>query len=91
MEYLLNIGLTNEEIKNIKPSIAEMLELFPEVVKENYNTLKNLNLKNEHDVFANHLHMFLMNPDRLRNIFGKYDLNDLIRCLEKNDKVIEKL
>ena len=35
--------------------------------------------------------MFLINPDKLRNIFSKYDKEDLIRCLEKNHKVIEKL
>ena len=91
MNYLLDLGLTKEEIDNLKPNIAEALELFPEVVKENFHTLRNLELNNEHEVFANHLHIFLRNPDRLRDTFGKYDLNDLIRCLEKNDKVIEKL
>ena len=91
MNYLLDLGLKKEEIDNLKPNIAEALELFPEVVKENFHTLRNLELNNEHEVFANHLHIFLRNPDRLRDTFGKYDLNDLIRCLDKNDKVIEKL
>ena len=35
--------------------------------------------------------MFLINPEKLNDIFGKYDHDDLIRCLEKNHKVIEKL
>lgn len=91
MNYLLDLGLSEEEINNIKPSLVESFELFPLVVKENFNTLHTLRLSNEHEVFVNHLHMFLMNPDKLKNIFGKYDLTDLIRCLEKNDKVIEKL
>ena len=58
---------------------------------ENFATLKDLKLTNEHDVFVNHLGMFLINPDKLNDIFSKYDRDDLIRCLEKNHKVIEKL
>ena len=65
--------------------------MFPNVVKENFATLKDLKLTNEHDVFVNHLGMFLINPDKLNDIFSKYDRDDLIRCLEKNHKVIEKL
>ena len=91
MDYLVDLGLTNEEINNISSSLKESLELFPNIVKENFNTLKDLKLTNEHDVFVNHLQMFLINPDKLRNIFSKYDKEDLIRCLEKNHKVIEKL
>ena len=29
MNYLLDLGLTKEEIDNLKPNIAEALELFP--------------------------------------------------------------
>lgn len=91
MDYLLDLGLSREEINNIDSSLIECLSLFPLVVKENFDILNELNLTNEHEVFVNHLKMFLMNPDKLRNIFGKYDRADLIRCLEKNHKVIEKL
>lgn len=91
MDYLVDLGLSREEINNIDSSLIESIGLFPLVVKENYETLEELNLNNEHEVFVNHLKMFLMNPDKLRNIFGKYDRDDLIRCIEKNHKVIEKL
>ena len=91
MDYLVDLGLTSEEINNISSSLKESLELFPNIVKENFNILKNLKLTNEHEVFVNHLGMFLINPDKLNDIFGKYDHDDLIRCLEKNHKVIEKL
>ena len=43
------------------------------------------------EVFMGHTHMFFINPDRFRAIFEKYDHADLIRCLEKNAAVIEKL
>ena len=29
------------------------------------------------------------NPDKLNDIFSKYDRDDLIRCLEKNHKVVD--
>ena len=91
MDYLTELGLSNEEISKINPALVESLTLFPLVVKENFSTVRELKLTNEHEVFVNHLQMFLINPDKLKNIFSKYDKEDLIRCLEKNHKVIEKL
>lgn len=91
MTYLKELGLTEEEINDIPNNTKELLELFPLIVKENFQILQELNLKNEHEVFINHLNFFLMNPEKIDNIFSKYDRADLIRCIEKNHKVIEKL
>lgn len=88
---LKELGLNETEINSLDANLKTNLELFPLIVKENYNILKDLKLSNEHEVFVNHLQMFLMNPSKLENIFSKYDRDDLIRCLEKNHKVIEKL
>ena len=35
--------------------------------------------------------MFFKNPDKFKAIFAKYDPKDLVRCLEKNGAIIEKL
>ena len=43
------------------------------------------------EVFVNHTHMFFINPDRFKAIFEKYDKADLVRCIEKNAAVVEKL
>lgn len=91
MLYLKDIGLSDDEINSLALNLKELLELFPMVVKENYEIIRGLGLKNEHDVVVNHLSMLLMNPERLDNIFSKYDRDDLIRCIEKNHKVLEKL
>lgn len=91
MSYLKDIGLSEEDISNVPLNLKELLELFPMVVMENYEIIRELNLKNEHDVVVNHLSMLLMNPDKLDNIFSKYDRDDLIRCIEKNHRVLEKL
>ena len=69
----------------------ESLELFPNIIKENFNILKEVGISNYKEIFLNHTHMFLMDPNRFRAIFDKYDPTDLIRCLEKNGAIIEKL
>lgn len=95
MNYLKDLGLTDDDIIIIngssEASVIEKLKLFPSLVKENYTYLKGIGIKNYKEVFMGHTHMFFINPDRFRAIFEKYDHADLIRCLEKNAAVIEKL
>ncbi len=95
MEYLLDLGFTNNELENLKQtlnnSIIEMLETFPKIVAINYQYLNNINISNLKEVFTNHTKMFLLNPDRFKAIFDKYDEEDLVRCIEKNAAVVEKL
>ena len=95
MEYLFDLGFSLEEINYIRgkyDSVAiEKLELFPRLVSENYNYLKSYGVKNIKVCFLDHVNMLFINPDKFRNIFNKYDRADLIRCIEKNDQVLEKL
>ena len=95
MEYLFDLGFSLEEINTIKnshdSSVIEKIEFFPRLICTNYEYLKSYEIKNIKECFINHIKMFFMNPDKFRNIFNKYDRNDLIRCLEKNDMVLEKL
>ena len=95
MEYLFDLGFSLEEINNLKSSsdntTIQKLEFFSRLVTENYNYLKSYNVNNIKICFLNHVNMFLMNPDKFRDIFNKYDRDDLIRCIEKNDQVLEKL
>ena len=95
MEYLFDLGFSLEEINSLKNKYdnisLEKLEFFPRLVSTNYNYLKSYGIKNIKVCFINHLKLFFTNPDKFRNIFNKYDRNDLIRCIEKNDMVLEKL
>ena len=95
MEYILNFNLTEEDLTNLKNKLSEedikKFELFSRIVKENFGYLNNMNISNMKEVFINHYNMFLMNPDRFKAIFIKYDQADLVRCIEKNHNVIEKL
>ena len=95
MEYLFDLGFSLEEVNTIRgqydKNAIEKLEFFPRLVSENYNYLKSYGIKNIKICFLNHLNMFFMNPDKFKSIFNKYDRADLIRCIEKNDQVLEKL
>ncbi len=95
MEYLFDLGFSLEEIKTIKSkykkSDLDKVTFFSRLVKTNYLYLKSYGIKNIKSCFINHLKMFFMNPDKFRNIFNKYDRADLVRCIEKNDAVLEQL
>lgn len=95
MDYILKFNFSLEDLNVLKTKLTDedkkKFELFPRIVKENYGYLNNMNISNMKDVFMNHALMFLMNPDRFKAIFIKYDQADLVRCIEKNHNVIEKL
>ena len=95
MDYLIDLGFTTNELDMLKSKLpleeAKKIELFPRILMANYSYLNNMGIKNMKDVFINHTIMFLMNPDKFKAIFVKYDQADLVRCIEKNHNVIEKL
>ncbi len=95
MNYLIDLGFTTEEVGNLEIKfnleLKDMLSSFPKIVAVNYNTLKTIGIGNIKEVFENHTKMFLQNPDKFNAIFSKYDQADLIRCIEKNAAVVEKL
>lgn len=95
MDYLLKYELETSDIeileKNLDGSIKEQIILFNNIITENLNYILSLGVNNTKDIFMGHTHMFLKNPDKFKNIFDKYDRQDLIRCLEKNASIIEKL
>ncbi len=95
MNYLIDFDFNEGEINQLQnslsPELAEMVTFFPRIIGANYNYLKNIGISNIKVVFTNHTKMFLINPDRFKAIFVKYDQADLVRCLENNAAVIEKL
>lgn len=95
MNYLLDLGFDDNDITIMNGSVDKQtldgVILFPKIIKTNYNYLTNIGISNHKDIFMKHTHMFLLDPDKFSAIFEKYDHDDLIRCLEKNGAVIEKL
>ncbi len=95
MDYLLDLGFNKTEIDNLnntlKPEVINNLSLFPKLVAINYQMLKDIGISNIKEVFIKHANMFLINPNRFKAIFAKYDQADLIRCIEKNADIVDKL
>ncbi len=95
MNYLLDLGFTKEEMDDLNNAldnkVIQKLILFPQIVKENYQTLIEFKIKNVKEIFLASPSMFLKNPDIFKNILDKYDEEDLIRCLENNPSIIEKI
>lgn len=69
----------------------KMMNLFPEIVMANYNELKKLNIDNLDECIIKHPHRFTYNPDRFLAILDKYDTEDLVRCINKNSAVLDRL
>ena len=94
MNYLLDLDLSEkdiDELKKLPKNIVESLETFPKIVKTNFNILKDIGINNYKEIFLKHTHMFMQNPNKFQAIFDKYEHNDLVRCLEKNGAIIERL
>ena len=90
-EYL---QLTDEQTKLLKKAAGRRyitINAFPELVKDNFETIKRLGVKDPIGIFINHPTRFTMNPTNFNEVLDKYDEEDLIRCLDKNGAVIDKL
>ena len=82
-EYTLKDKTTNDEYKR--------MNMFQDIVFANYVVLRDLEISNLKECIVKHPRRFLMNPDKFRAILDKYDTEDLIRCINKNSAVIDKL
>ena len=94
-DIVKEIGLTEQEGEVLKSKLTEeeldVMNTFPEIVKTNYNTLKSLNINELNKCFTEHPKRFMDNPDIFESMLDKYDPEDLIRCINKNVAVIDKL
>jgi hypothetical protein len=94
-DIVQEIGLSDVEGEMLKSKLSEeeldAMNTFPEIVKTNYNTLKGLNINELNKCFTEHPKRFMDNPDIFEGMLDKYDPEDLIRCINKNVAVIDKL
>jgi hypothetical protein len=88
------LGLSDSDVDYIKKNNKDDYELmidFPEIVLANYNTLKKFNINNLNECITKYPHRFTFNPSKFALILDKYDPEDLVRCINKNAQVIDKL
>ncbi len=88
------LSISAKDVNYIKKNLADDYKLmvnFPEIVLSNYNTLKGYEIDNLNECIIKHPHRFTYNPSRFAAILDKYDVEDLVRCINKNAAVIDKL
>lgn len=95
MKLLENIGFNAKEIAEMEDSIPSLVmeELNKEerLVLNNINILKELDINNYLLIFKNYYEMFLMDSSVFKDVFEKYDHDDLIDKINKNIAIIEHL
>ena len=88
------LSITAKDVNYIKKNSSDDYKLmvnFPEIVLSNYKTLKEYEIDNIIDCIVKHPHRFTFNPSKFASILDKYDVEDLVRCINKNSAVIDKL
>ena len=95
MKFLENYDFTKEEInsfpKNVPLKVVDLLKEQKKQVKSNLDYLKELGIVNYKEVFKNFYEMFLIEDSNFREIFEKYDRDDLIDKIAKNINIVEYL
>lgn len=89
------LGLSKRAEEILKKSATEeelrIMNTLTDVVVANYEEVKNLNVDNLEECITKHPHRFTMTHSKFHEILDKYDTEDLIRCINKNSAVIDKL
>lgn len=77
--------------KTATPEDYKIMNTLPDVVFENYREIKNLRVDNLEECISKYPHRFTLTHSKFHEILDKYDTDDLIRCINKNAAVIDKL
>ena len=94
-ELLIKLGFTKDEEKKFRKNLTDeeflIFNTFSDIVIKNFNTINALNVDNARGCLIEHPQRFIFNPSRFNSILDKYDKEDLIRCINKNIAVIDRL
>ena len=89
------LGLNPEEANmlesKVTPTEYNIMCAFKDIILSNYNALKAFNVAELNKCFTEHPKRFMNNPDIFESMLDKYDPEDLVRCINKNVAVIDKL
>lgn len=95
LEYLYDFGLDSRDLEEISEYIDEEvyteLGLFKGIVSENINYMKDFGVSNYSQVVLKFPDIFLRDSESFKNIFSKFDHDDLIQKVEKNPAVFKKM
>ena len=89
------LNMTNEEYDTLKSNVSEetlkKLNVLSENVVENYSVLNNLGIDNAKECLTKYPTNLMLDVDDFKKLLDKYDQDDLVRCINKNAKVFDKI
>lgn len=95
MNYLEGLGFTQDQITEVNNKndefIINKLNVKQKLIQMNLTFLRDLGVTNFKEIFVDYSEFFLQEPTIFKNIFLKYDREDLIEKLLKNPAIIVRL
>lgn len=89
------LGLSRKASEILKKTATKedykVMNTLPDIVFENYREIKSLNVDNLEECISKYPHRFALTHSKFHEILDKYDTDDLVRCINKNAAVIDKL
>lgn len=89
------LNMTNEEYDTLKSNVSEetlkKMNVLSENVVENYSVLNNLGIDNAKECLTKYPTNLMLDVDDFKKLLDKYDQDDLVRCINKNAKVFDKI
>ena len=78
-------------LNNSPKKLIDAIKDNKKLVSENLSYLKDLGVNNYQEIFLEYYDMFLMDHSNFKEIFSKYEPEDLIEKLNKNIRIVEYL
>lgn len=95
LEYLYDYGLDSRDLESIQDNVNSNtyseLSLFEGIVCENIKYMKEFGIDNFSQVVIRFPEIFLRDLESFKNVFSKFDRDDLIAKVEKNPNVFKKM
>lgn len=95
LAYLYDFGLdvadVNTLIEGVDDNTYSELTLFEGLIKENLQFMKDFGVNNYIQVIVKYPSIFLRDTESFKNIFSKFDREDLLQKVEKNPAVFKKM
>lgn len=95
MKFLEKLNFSKDDIAeivdNTPEKLLEIIKSQKKLVSENINYLKQLGVTNYQAIFIKYYDIFLMDNSNFKDIFMKYEKDDLIEKLKKNINIVEFL
>lgn len=89
------LGLSRKASEILKKTATKedykVMNTLPDIVFENYREIKSLRVDNLEECISKYPHRFALTHSKFHEILDKYDTDDLVRCINKNAAVIDKL